>query len=188
MVRKKTGITSRLRISKVEDRDLTVESHDSGRNERFFETSANVIEDVARLGIVGTVQSDIAFGNKLLQFIRESVCDLPERFQPRGLLAPERLLRFRLYHHLSAPLVNDLARRLVKSTVSESTIVIFFTPEEARYREAGDPSPPAPMISTRPCEILFGLRLRPLSRVRDESIGFLARCSSFQNKNSFSRF
>ena len=68
MVRKKTGITSRLRISKVEDRDLTVESHDSGRNERFFETSANVIEDVARLGIVGTVQSDIAIGNKLLQF------------------------------------------------------------------------------------------------------------------------
>ena len=31
----------------------------------------------------------------------------------------------------------------------------FFTPEEARYREAGDPSPPAPMISTRPCEIHF---------------------------------
>ena len=89
-------------LSKVEDRDLTVESHDSGRNERFFETSANVIEDVARLGIVGTVQSDIAFGNKLLQFFESRSVIYRNDFN-LGVYGFQRLLRFRLYSYLSAP-------------------------------------------------------------------------------------
>ena len=43
--------------------------------------------------------------------------------------------------------------RLVRSTVSWSTRVIWPTPAEARYRATGEPSPPAPMTSAWPARM-----------------------------------
>jgi hypothetical protein len=117
-----------------------VDDRDVGRDRR-------VVEDVAGLERVGPVEDHVVAGDDPLDVLGDEHLLVGDDLDLR-VERVDRLPR-RLDLALADPVggVTIWRWRLLTSTMSKSTIPIVPTPAAARYSDAGEPRPPAPMSS-----------------------------------------